>query len=347
MKAPVLGLIVATAAFGASSLYLWQQLKEERVRADEFAAKSVQLNARIAELEKARTQFAERHFMGANEFGGSPGPGLKVSPGAPPPGEPAADGKTERPRDFTWGPKPSPERMAAMQKIMRGQMRANNKRLYADVGAALGLNKEQANKLIDLLTDQQLPKFEDRPEINTEEDARKYMDEAQRKRTAELTDLLGADKVASLEEYQKSLPARQELDMLARQLEGYDAPLNEDQRKRLLSAMVQERERVPAPVFADGMDPEEYRQQNAAWQEDYSERVSSQARSILNTEQATAFTEYQQAHTEMRSQFGPPPGGPGAARGLRYTPGGPMFTSAVPVGATQDVAIVTTTQDKK
>jgi len=38
MKASVVGLFVATAAFGSSSIYLWSQLQDERTRAEEFAA---------------------------------------------------------------------------------------------------------------------------------------------------------------------------------------------------------------------------------------------------------------------------------------------------------------------
>ena len=41
-------------------------------------------------------------------------------------------------------------------KMMRAQIRAHHKQLYADVGAQLGLSKDEASKLIDLLTDQQL-----------------------------------------------------------------------------------------------------------------------------------------------------------------------------------------------
>ena len=39
---------------------------------------------------------------------------------------------------------------------MRTNLRANNKRMYADIGEKLGLNKEDTNKLIDMLTDQQV-----------------------------------------------------------------------------------------------------------------------------------------------------------------------------------------------
>ncbi len=305
MKAPVLGLIVAAGAFGASSLYLWNELNAERTRADELSARGEQLNARIAELEKARTQFAQQRLASANTFGGASM--MQGGPGRPPP-DAVADGKPDGPGEPRWANRMTPERSDAMKKMMRVQMRANNKRLYADVGNQLGLSKDQANKLVDLLTDQSVEDFGQRREARDSNEAHTAWEELQRQQKAELTDLLGADKVASLEEYQKTLPARQEVEMLSRQLEGYDAPLTDDQRKRLVTVISEERERVPMPQFTEGADAEEYRAARVAWEQDYNQRVNSAASSVLNTQQASAFTEYQQAQQEMRAQFVPMPG---------------------------------------
>jgi hypothetical protein len=221
--------------------------------------------------------------------------------------------------------RPSPERSEAMQKMMRVQMRANNKRLYADVGSQLGLTKDQANKLIDLLTDQQASSFGQHREAKDADEARSLWEETQRQQKAELTDLIGADKVESLEEYQKSLPARQEVEMLARQLDGYDAPLTDDQRKRLVAVMSEERERVPMPAYTEGTDLDEYRKTRLAWEQDYNQRVGAQATSILNTQQSSVYSELAQAQQEMRAQFATMPGG----RRMRGVPGGTMGYSAV------------------
>jgi hypothetical protein len=340
MKASVVGLFVATAAFGSSSIYLWSQLQDERTRAEEFAIRSAELNARIAELEAARAQFGERRFAGANTFDGRP---ATAGPGKPPPPpNGASEDNANEIKPSPWSVRPSPERTAAMQKMMRPQIRANNKRMYADIGSALGLSKEQANKLIDLLTDQQVTQFGQQREFDDPNEARNNWEEIQRQQKADLSDLIGADKVASLEEYQKSLPARQELDMLARQFDGYDVPLNEDQRKRLLTVMVEERDRVPSPTFTEGGDMEEFQKIQMAWEEDYNERVASQARSILDSTQANALNEYQQAQKDMRSQFVTmmPPGGP--RRMMRGVAGGNvMFTSAAPAGAVVHAESVT------
>jgi hypothetical protein len=237
------------------------------------------------------------------------------------------------PQMSAWSVRPPPPRSEAMQKMMRAQIRAQNKRLYADVGPALGLSRDEANKLIDLLTDQQSGAFEPFHEGKEAEEFQNAWAEKQRRLQAEITELLGDDKAASLQEYQKSLPARQELEMLARQLEGYDAPINEAQRQRLLKVMVEERDRIPAPDYVDGTDIVEYEKSRAAWDEAYNERVASQARSILDTPQLNAYAEYQQAQKDMRAQFGVTM--PAGSRRMMRGPNGNgvVFTSAAPMGA--------------
>ena len=50
MKAPILGLAVATAAFAGSSIYLWQQLDQERTRAAAVEQQAHELGTRLAEV---------------------------------------------------------------------------------------------------------------------------------------------------------------------------------------------------------------------------------------------------------------------------------------------------------
>ena len=227
-----------------------------------------------------------------------------VGAGHPPPPATGIKNETEAgtPEGARWTVQAQPpERSAAMQRMMRAQVRANNKRLYADLGTELGLSKEQANKLVDLLTDQQTSVF-----VNRAVDPANGPDaweEMRQKQQSDIADLIGPEKAASLREYQASLPDRQELDMVSRQLEGYDAPLSDYQRKLMLTAMTEERERVPAPEYSDATNAEEYHKARVAWEDDYNERVKSQARSILNSEQLTAYNEYQQAQKDMRAQF--------------------------------------------
>jgi hypothetical protein len=188
--------------------------------------------------------------------------------------------------------------------MMRSQVRANNKRMYADLGAQLGLNKEDASRLIDILTDQQVENFRGIRELSADPaEHKRLMEEKHRANQAELEDFLGASKTAALRDYQETIPARQEMEQLARQLEGADASLTDDQRKRLLATFVDERKRIPAPNTSDYAKPEDYGKAYAQWQSDYNERVNAQARTILDSDQMTAYSEYQQWQKEMREQM--------------------------------------------
>ena len=92
--------------------------------------------------------------------------------------------------------------------------------------------------------------------------------------------------------------------MLARQIEGSDAaPLNEDQRKRLLVALIEERKRIPSPQFPTGTDANDFAKTYSDWQADYNARVAAQARGVLNAEQYTAFDDYLKWQKEMNEQM--------------------------------------------
>ena len=333
MKPSVLGLAISALAFGASTIYLAVQLNDERAQADKVAESVAALNARIAELEKAREQrLAVTGVFGAESMG--PG-GMTMAPPPPPPA--AGEAKVDAPEGAVFTNAPMPPRSEAFEKMMRTNMRANNKRLYADIGEKLGLSKEDANKLINLLTDQQVGNFAQARDANLTDPAERarMRDEARRDDQQEIDNFLGPTKAAALREYQETIPARLELDQLNRQLEGVDAVLTEDQQKRMLVALVEERKRVPMPQMTDDASHDDYAKAYEEWQADYNERVDAQAHSILNTEQLAAYSEYQQWQKEMREQISTR----GRMRSLRGVPGGNVTFMAAPVMGTAEVAV--------
>jgi hypothetical protein len=336
MKSSALGLAIAAIAFGASTIYLSVQLKEERAQADKVAETMAALNARIAELEKAR----EHRFAASGTFGAQGG--MPMGPPPPPPdkGEP----KAEVTEAVAFGP--PPPRSEAFEKMMRSNMRANNKRIYADIGAKLGLNQEDTNKLINMLTDQQVESFSQRREMNAADPAerRRLMDEARREDQAEIDNFLGASKAAALRDYQESIPARMEMEQLSRQLEGSDATLSDEQRERMLTALIDERKRIPMPQMSESTTPEDYSKAYAEWQNDYNERVSAQAHSILNTEQMTAYSDYQQWQKEMQQNMAVRR----SSRGQRSVAGGNVaFTAVAAPIAADSVVIVAPPPEEK
>lgn len=310
MKPSMLGLLIASGAFGASTIYLALQLQEERTRADEVVEQTRQLSARIAELEKARDELEALRFEDENGSvvtagpeavrpGRGPLPDLVADTGA----RPAADVRPER-SDRTRRP---PERTEAMQKMMRSQVRANFKRLHGDIGDKLGLDRDGANRLIDLMVEQQMAQAERgrrQRDSNLTPDQRSAEWAAQNeKNLAEVSALIGADKIEAYKTYQEAAPARQEVDMLSRQLEANDLVLSKDQRDRMVTALADERKRVPQPRLAESVSREEYSHAMTAWQEDYNHRAALRANSILNSDQLSTYNEYQQWSMEMRQQF--------------------------------------------
>jgi len=302
MKASVLGLAIAALAFGASTIYLGLQLQEERTQAEQVAEQMRGLNARIAELEKP---LAERRFAGTNSVEVMP-----MGPGAMPPGAktrvlPSAS--ADEPGDSTNAGETvvmhSPPRSEAWAKMMRSQIRVTNRRLYADVGTELGLSRDDANKLIDLISDQQSQDFGEAGEMMDPVQRGARFEQLRRENKAAIIDLIGAAGADALEEYQQSLPSRQELAMLSGQFEGTDSALTADQSKRMLAVLVEERKRVPMPTtFGGSTTQEEAMKSFGDWQADYNERIATQARGILTSSQLQAFEEYQQWQKEMRDQ---------------------------------------------
>jgi hypothetical protein len=334
MKPTALSLAIAAVAFGASTLYLSLQLRDERAQSDKLIAETRALEARIAELENFR---AER-YAAVNPF----------SPSMLPPAlRSAQEVRTEE----TTGPGDdfgesvainTPRNEEFFRKMMRSQVRAHNKRQYAEVGPLLGLSKDETSKLIDLLTQQQVDGGVSVSGPLDTENVLRQMAEKQRENKAQIADLIGADKADTLEEYQESLPARQELEMLTRQFDGADAPLSDEQQKRLLEILLEERKRVPAPKMTDATSLDEHWNAYTAWQNSYEERVTSQVRAVLNSAQLSTYNEYQEWQTQMRPEVGVVHSG----RALPV-PGGPsvIFSTAAPA-MSADVAIAAPPPEK-
>jgi hypothetical protein len=301
MKAAIVGLGVATVAFGGSTIYLHKQLGEERERAAQVEASTLELQARIADLEKARNEWVQRRVAGSAGFvSGNLSDGRSMALPAPPPAAASAARDPQQPVWTTQRHEPSP----AMQKMMRNQMRATNKRIYADVGGKLGLDKDTASKLIDLLTDQQLAGVSNfvLPGEDPTEVQRRY-EQTTRDNEMAINDLIGADKAMALKEYQQTLPARMAVESLVQQLGNHDVRVSDEQRRKLVEVHVEERARVPYPRHYDGIDPEAFRKSMSDWQEDYEKRISAEASRILDSSQLAAFNEIQQLNQEMRAHF--------------------------------------------
>ena len=190
--------------------------------------------------------------------------------------------------------------------MMRAQVRANNKRIYADIGKQLGLNKEDTGKLIDMLTDQQVDGFARMRESGPLDQA-ELQTPTRRSATAnirhELETFLGPSKTAELRDYQADHPGTTGTGRAVAPARRLRRPLA--QRRAAEAHADRARRRAQThPHAEDGRSAttEDYSKAYTEWQSDYNERVNAQAQGILNTEQLASFTEYQQWQKEMREQ---------------------------------------------
>ncbi len=305
MKATILGLVVSTAAFGATTVYFWQQFSQVRAQADQVAEANRRLNARVAELEQAREQFMSRRaggpggnnpFIAGMVSNDSPGPVSITAASSDASGGDGAAAKGAAPMVFNRMPMPP-----SMIKTMRNQVRAQNAKTYFDLKDRLGLTQKDADKLLDLITEQQTGSLDRQRNPGDPAQGEAMRTEWQRI-DGEIADLLGPAKAAEYSNYKNEMPARMEVAMLAQQFESSEAPLSDQQRTRLVKAMSEEREAVPMPGFSQG-EPDQYRKQYEAWQADYEQRVAERARTILNSSQLTVYDEYQQFQKDMRAQM--------------------------------------------
>jgi outer membrane murein-binding lipoprotein Lpp len=342
MKASVWGLLIAAIAFGAGTIYLSMELNEERAQADKVAETMAALNARIAELEKMREQrLAVRGAFGGEAL--APGGVVSAMPMGPPP-TPVGGQANVKFAEAVSVVAPPP-RSEAFEKMMRTNLRANNKRMYADIGEELGLSKEDTSRLIDMITDQQVGNFGAARELSVTDpvERRRLVEEGYRESQTEIETFLGPSKTAALRDYQETIPARMEVEQIARQLEGADATLSDEQQKRLVAALAEERKRIPTPQFANSVTPEDYSKAYAEWQADYSERANAQVRNILNTEQMNAYSDYQQWQKEMQAQMPMPRAG----RGQRLPGGNVTFSAATMPFAAEGAVIVAAPPEEK
>jgi hypothetical protein len=144
----------------------------------------------------------------------------------------------------------------------------------------------------------------------------KKLEERRRREQAELDALLGPEKMARLAEYQKTMGSRQELAQVQDQLAAEDVPMQPEQRRQLLSSIVEDQERNPHPSFAPGIAPEDLRAQIDEWQNGREQRLLDAARGVLTSKQMKVFREYQEYQQVMRQRFAsvvPVMGGQGEA----------------------------------
>ena len=345
MKTLILVLVVATTGLAVASMQFYRLASSERARADAEVALRQKQDARIHDLEKSRANLEEQLLEAQRPQAGVSAAAAGTAPTAMPPVAMAsrlerreAMGKDGAGATFFQRPGRGPMDSEAGRRFMQTQMRGSIRRLYQDVGRDLNLSPEEANKLIELMTDQQTRNLDVRRQPPADRAAAmQTWQQIQEQNNKEVAALLGDSKMAEWKAYQQTLPQRSQVDSMGQQLENAGVPLSAEQRSQLVAAMVEESQANPRPTFAQGLAPEEASKQFNEWQDAYDKSVAERAKQVLSSEQYQRYSDYTEWMAEMRKNLparvrfsnGAGPGGPGPNM---------TFQFAVPAGNAVAVA---------
>jgi hypothetical protein len=206
------------------------------------------------------------------------------------------------------------------KKMMKAQIGMVTKMQYGDLARMLNLSPEEAQKVMDLLTERGTEMAGNPWKFMGEgmdEAAIKKMQaesEATRKNyDSMLKNELGDEGFQHFQEYEKTIGERMALSQIEPQFSAGGNPLQPDQRDRLLQLMADERKNSPpSPFDSTGRDTArnmELMKDDAAvdsfikQEDDYHQRVVQQAASILNPEQVKSLQQGLNQMAEMQ-KFG-------------------------------------------
>src|SRR5688572_29228706 len=301
MKLSTLVLAVIAAACAAASIYLGRELSGVREQLALETQARISSEARMRQLEGERRRFETV----ANNLSAMPG---TPSFDAPPPvsGPRAVDAPAPVP-GAPLGPPGERFRSAsdtpAAQNSRRLQQEIRLRRTYADMPAVLGLDAAQADKLFDLLADSRVSTFDDARAYEGDRLGRQAIEAAAREqRDAAINALLGPDKAAEFQAFEKSIPARMQVNRIGEGMAAANVPLSETQKSSLIAVVVSEQEALPAPKRpTDGSRDPDYDARFLDWQADYSRRVQARVEPLLNSEQVARYREAVQMQNARRA----------------------------------------------
>lgn len=201
----------------------------------------------------------------------------------------------------------------AMREMMREQQKAAINMMYAGLFKDLTLSPEEKDKFKAILTDAQMRNIENAQGLFGDkkegalEDAQKLAAKAKNQTDADLKALLGDERFALYEDYQKNLGERMQLDQFKSRLAGEKLPLQDEQTAQLLQIMKEEKAAVPPVIPTDNTEfpkrelmTAENLDKQLAWMEDYNRRVLERAGQVLTPEQLKQYREFQEQQASMQ-----------------------------------------------
>lgn len=246
MNRTILLLSVTALALGGTSAYLWQQLRHEHALRQASVARTAELEERLRLMAVGKPDVQSHFDTRAPTATTMPAPLAALA--ASQPKREASNGK-DRPLERSHTASESPE----VRAVKLAQARMSVRRRLPDLAAALHLEEEEADKLVDLLAEQQLkfeppfvPEGELEYDVNNKPEWVRKMEEEQRGRDKEIAELLGEEKFRAWQEYGASGDARRLVRELRPMLDGTSDSLREDQMPLLIKAIAEAQQRFGA-----------------------------------------------------------------------------------------------------
>jgi len=299
MKPTTLFFALIAAAGAAASIYLGSELAATRRQVTQLEQGRAADAARIQLLESERHQPTTAPAIATRNLAASSAASTPSAGVLPPSTEPAGPANTPpAPRMRRDAIDQTPEG----QNMRRLQSEVRLRRMYADMPGTLGLNANQADKLYNLLADSQVSlRDELRAHEGEPESRRSIQDAARAQRDAAIESLLGPDKAAQFQSFEKSMPARMQVSRIGDSMAAANVPLSEAQRNSLIAAVMTEREASPPPEQADSgaTDDADYQARFLDWQADFSSRVQARVEPLLTADQVA---QYRQAVTVQNAR---------------------------------------------
>jgi hypothetical protein len=203
-----------------------------------------------------------------------------------------------------------------MRQALRSQQAMGIQMMYGDLAKELGLSPEEAARVMELLTDRQMEMTSAGMELLGDGNEQKLAEagkSAQAKREqydSQLKQLLGPERAQRLENYERTMGERMQMQQYQASFTASGVPLADNQREALLKIMGEERLKAPRTVLdpankdvaaqMKALQAGEGFEELVAQQREINQRVLARAHTVLSPDQMNAFESAQKAQLSMQ-----------------------------------------------
>ena len=205
----------------------------------------------------------------------------------------------------------APDPAAFFEHMARDKAELWIPQVYEDLPRQMNLTPVEFQRLKILLAEQEGESGV--PDIAVGEDgqsAEELREQMMARHRAELTELLGEQRMAQFDRYEDSFDARYEVAEMRWAMNGAGVPIGEAVRKELVARMLKPGSMLKVRDFIPGESPRAYRQEAEAQLDLNDQLILSSVRDLLTVEQLRAYQDYQKRRREnvLRSllPFGTP-----------------------------------------